>query len=73
VRNFTDVNGRVAGWTKSAGKGAGNVAFVSFHHAGHMVSSPHVDIAELMPQVPHDDPVAALTMVSRWVKNEPLA
>lgn len=39
VQNFTDVNGRVAGWTKSAGKGAGNVAFVSFHNAGHMVSS----------------------------------
>lgn len=38
VKNFTDVKGRVTGWTKSAGKGAGNIAFVSFHNAGHMVS-----------------------------------
>ena len=35
--NFTDSDGNVAGWTKSAGKGAGNVAFVSFVNAGHMV------------------------------------
>lgn len=37
VNNFTSSDGEVAGWTKSAGKGAGNVAFVSFRNAGHMV------------------------------------
>jgi cathepsin A (carboxypeptidase C) len=39
VKNFTSSTGEVAGWTKSAGKGAGNVAFVGFYNAGHMVSS----------------------------------
>ena len=38
VLNFTDLNGDVVGWTKKAGKGAGNVAFVAFENAGHMVS-----------------------------------
>ena len=38
VHNFTDLNGDVVGWTKKAGKGAGNVAFVAFENAGHMVS-----------------------------------
>ena len=38
VHNFTDSDGEVVGWTKSAGKGAGNVAFVAFTNAGHMVS-----------------------------------
>ena len=38
VNNFTSSDGVVTGMTKSAGKGAGNVAFVSFHEAGHMVS-----------------------------------
>ncbi|WWC91365.1 uncharacterized protein L201_006308 [Kwoniella dendrophila CBS 6074] len=56
---FFDSNNATAGWTKSAGKGAGNLAFVGFRNAGHMV--------------PHDDPVAALTMFSRWLDNEPLA
>ncbi|KAK4685115.1 cathepsin A (carboxypeptidase C), partial [Tremellales sp. Uapishka_1] len=56
---FKSHNGTVAGWTKSAGKGAGNVAFVSFRNAGHMV--------------PHDDPPAALAMFERWLKNESLA
>ena len=37
VHNFTGSDGKVAGWTKSAGKGAGNVAFVAFDNAGHMV------------------------------------
>jgi cathepsin A (carboxypeptidase C) len=36
-QNFTDTDGKVVGWTQSAGKGAGNVAFVSFRNAGHMV------------------------------------
>ncbi len=39
-KNFTDSDGNVAGWTKAAGKGAGNVAFVSFANAGHMVGLP---------------------------------
>ncbi|WVQ81660.1 hypothetical protein IAT38_003785 [Cryptococcus sp. DSM 104549] len=47
------------GYTKAAGHGAGNIAFVAFENAGHMV--------------PHDDPVGALTMFTRWLKNEPLA
>jgi cathepsin A (carboxypeptidase C) len=38
VSNFTGSDGKVAGWTKKAGKGAGNVAFVAFNNAGHMVS-----------------------------------
>ena len=59
VHNFTSSEGEVTGWTKSVGKGAGNLAFVSFHNAGHMV--------------PHDDPVAALDMVKRWLHNKPLA
>ncbi|WVR09210.1 hypothetical protein IAU60_006272 [Kwoniella sp. DSM 27419] len=58
-KKFKDSDGEVAGWTKSAGKGAGNIAFVGFRNAGHMV--------------PHDDPVAALTMFSRWLANKPLA
>ena len=37
VANFTDSEGNVAGWTKSAGNGAGNIAFVAFSNAGHMV------------------------------------
>jgi cathepsin A (carboxypeptidase C) len=76
VTNFTDSNGDIAGWTKSTGKGAGNVAFVSFHNAGHMVriaSEADGIAANCLCQVPHDDPVAALTMFSRWIKNEPLA
>lgn len=59
LTNFTDDEGAVVGYTKSAGKGAGNVAWVSFFNAGHMV--------------PHDDPVGALSMLKRWLKNEPLA
>ncbi|ORX38931.1 Alpha/Beta hydrolase protein [Kockovaella imperatae] len=59
VHNFTDINGDVVGWTKQAGKGAGNITFVAFENAGHMV--------------PHDDPMGALAMVSRWFNNEPLA
>ncbi|XAO25236.1 hypothetical protein I312_104051 [Cryptococcus bacillisporus CA1280] len=62
VVNFTSPDGEVFGYTKSAskdGKGSGNVAFVAFHDAGHMV--------------PHDDPEAALRMAGRWLKNEPLA
>ncbi|GFZ51462.1 carboxypeptidase C [Saitozyma sp. JCM 24511] len=59
VKNFTTDGGDVSGWTKSAGKGAGNVAYVAFYNAGHMV--------------PHDDPKAALTMFTRWIQNKPLA
>ncbi|WWD21011.1 hypothetical protein CI109_105492 [Kwoniella shandongensis] len=39
-------------------KGINNLAFVSFRNAGHMV--------------PHDDPVGALTMFTRWTKNQSL-
>lgn len=39
THNFTASDGTVSGWTKSAGKGAGNVAFVAFANAGHMVST----------------------------------
>ncbi|KAI9636529.1 Alpha/Beta hydrolase protein [Dioszegia hungarica] len=59
THNFTASDGKVSGWTKKAGDGAGNVAFVAFANAGHMV--------------PHDDPVAALTMFERWLANKPLA
>ncbi|KAK8843460.1 hypothetical protein IAR55_007117 [Kwoniella newhampshirensis] len=58
-KDFYDVKGEVVGSTKKVGKGAGNLAFTSFKNAGHMV--------------PHDDPVAALTMFSRWLDNKPLA
>lgn len=37
TEKFKSDNGTVAGWVKSAGKGAGNVAMVSFKNAGHMV------------------------------------
>lgn len=37
IKNFTDPSGDVVGWTKSAGKGAGNIAYVAFTNAGHMV------------------------------------
>ena len=75
-KNFTDSEGNVAGWTKAAGRGAGNVAFVSFAHAGHMLGRTVLDKTERADnlfQVPHDDPVAALTMFSRWLNDEPLA
>lgn len=39
VHNFTASDGSLSGWTKSAGKGAGNLAFVAFANAGHMVST----------------------------------
>jgi cathepsin A (carboxypeptidase C) len=39
VNNFTSSTGEVAGWTKATGEGAGNVAFVSFRNAGHMVGT----------------------------------
>nr|XP_031862251.1 uncharacterized protein CI109_002216 [Kwoniella shandongensis]KAA5529323.1 hypothetical protein CI109_002216 [Kwoniella shandongensis] len=58
-KEFFDHKGKAVGETKKAGKGAGNLAFTSFKNAGHMV--------------PHDDPVAALTMFSRWLDNKPLA
>ncbi|WWC64204.1 uncharacterized protein I303_106812 [Kwoniella dejecticola CBS 10117] len=58
-KKFVNSDDKVSGWTKAAGKGAGNLAFVAFANAGHMV--------------PHDDPVGALTMITKWLKNEPLA
>jgi cathepsin A (carboxypeptidase C) len=75
VNNFTSSDGHVTGFTKSAGKGSGNVAFVSFHEAGHMVRLlPRRYVGKLtFEQVPHDQPVASLDMFSRWLKNEPLA
>ncbi len=47
------------GAVRSAGAGAGSVAYLQIWEAGHMV--------------PTDQPIAALTMLSRWLKNEPLA
>lgn len=59
IHNFTDSEGEHVGWFKEALDHKGRVSFVSFHNAGHMV--------------PHDDPVGALTMFSKWLKNEPMA
>nr|ODN88617.1 cathepsin A (carboxypeptidase C) [Cryptococcus depauperatus CBS 7841] len=63
VQNFTAPNGKTIGYTKSAGgkkgKTAGNVAYVAFANAGHMV--------------PHDEPIGALKMVSRWLRDKSLA
>lgn len=74
INNFTSSDGVVTGMTKSAGKGSGNVAFVSFHEAGHMVSAVVViNQRKLTLKVPHDQPVAALDMFSRWLHNKPLA
>ncbi|ODN74761.1 hypothetical protein L202_07082 [Cryptococcus amylolentus CBS 6039] len=59
IANFTSPSGDVFGYTKSSGgKGSGNVAFVAFANAGHMV--------------PHDDQEGALRMFGRWLKDEPL-
>ncbi|CAO1617597.1 unnamed protein product [Parajaminaea phylloscopi] len=51
--------GHVAGTVRSAGKGFGNVAFVTIDEAGHMV--------------PHDQPEAASKLVESWLANKPLA
>ncbi|KAI6032459.1 Alpha/Beta hydrolase protein [Pisolithus marmoratus] len=50
-----------AGTVRSAGGGssrAGNITFVAVHEAGHMV--------------PHDQPEAALDLITRWIFNLPL-
>ncbi|KAJ7057203.1 carboxypeptidase C [Mycena amicta] len=47
----------IAGTVRSAG--AGNLTFVTVYEAGHMVS--------------HDQPVAALDLFTRWIRNVPLA
>ena len=75
VHDFVDKKGKTVGWTKAsgAGKDSGNVAFVSFHNAGHMVSRRRLFRIPADVKVPHDDPVGALTMFSKWLKNEPLA
>lgn len=46
------------GYVRSAGQGAGNVAFMAIYEAGHMV--------------PLDQPLAALNMFERWLDNKPL-
>ncbi|KAI3615731.1 carboxypeptidase y [Moniliophthora roreri] len=56
------VTGRVAGEVRSAGGDgltAGNVTFVRVYEAGHLV--------------PHDQPEAALDLITRWTKNIPLS
>ncbi|KAI6045247.1 peptidase S10 serine carboxypeptidase [Pisolithus marmoratus] len=50
-----------AGTVRSAGRGssrAGNITFVAVHDAGHMV--------------PHDQPKAALELITRWIFDLPL-
>ncbi|OAX40539.1 alpha/beta-hydrolase [Rhizopogon vinicolor AM-OR11-026] len=54
-------SGKMAGTVRSAGgagSGAGNVTFVTVYEAGHMV--------------PHDQPEAALDMITRWIRDIPL-
>lgn len=53
------VNGKTAGWVRSAGEGAGSVTFVHADAAGHMF--------------PHDQPENALDMWEKWVYNKPIA
>ncbi|KAJ7145287.1 serine carboxypeptidase [Mycena filopes] len=53
------VAGRPAGVVRSAGEGAGNVTYLTVYEAGHMV--------------PHDQPEAALDMLTKWIHNTPLA
>ncbi|KAJ7455292.1 Alpha/Beta hydrolase protein [Mycena galericulata] len=53
------VSGQQAGVVRSAGEGAGNVTYLTVYEAGHMV--------------PHDQPEAALDMLTRWIHNLPLA
>jgi len=53
------VSDRPAGVVRSAGEGAGNVTYLTVFEAGHMV--------------PHDQPEAALDMLTRWIHNVPLA
>ncbi|KAJ6621796.1 serine carboxypeptidase [Mycena sp. CBHHK59/15] len=53
------VSKRQAGLVRSAGEGAGNVTYLTVFEAGHMV--------------PHDQPEAALDMLTRWVQNVPLS
>ncbi|KAJ7689127.1 serine carboxypeptidase [Mycena rosella] len=53
------VSDRPAGVVRSAGEGAGNVTYLTVYEAGHMV--------------PHDQPEAALDMLTRWIHNVPLA
>jgi len=73
IQNFTDSEGDYVGWFKEAADKHGRVSFVSFHNAGHMVRLSSSGGSELIRQVPHDDPVGALTMFTRWLKNEPMA
>ncbi|KAJ9110119.1 hypothetical protein QFC19_001790 [Naganishia cerealis] len=56
---FIDSDKKETGYVRSAGKGAGNVAFMAIYDAGHMV--------------PQDQPVASLDMLQRWLDNKPLA
>ncbi|KAJ7134876.1 peptidase S10 serine carboxypeptidase [Mycena epipterygia] len=53
------VSDRQAGVVRSAGEGAGNVTYLTVFEAGHMV--------------PHDQPEAALDMLTKWIHNIPLA
>lgn len=50
---------KVAGSTRSVGKGAGDLTYLNIFDAGHMV--------------PYDQPEVALDMFSRWINNKALA
>ncbi|KAH8922262.1 alpha/beta-hydrolase [Atractiella rhizophila] len=50
--------GKKQGTVRTVGPGAGNFTFLTIEDAGHMV--------------PGDNPVAALDMLRRWLKNQPL-
>ncbi|PWN52822.1 hypothetical protein IE53DRAFT_377822 [Violaceomyces palustris] len=61
-RNATDkswkMDGKQVGLVRKAGDGAGNVAFIQVHEAGHMV--------------PTDQPAVAAEMLEKWLANKPL-
>lgn len=76
---FIDSDKRNAGYVRSAGKGAGNVAYMAIYEAGHMVSMRlyvlrwHWISYYVILQVPQDQPVTSLDMLQRWLADKPLA
>lgn len=57
--DWTGADGKKAGTVRKAGKGFGNISFVSVDRAGHMV--------------PYDVPENSLAMWEKWLANESLA